>query len=252
MKQFLTNFDELTLFDSGLFGSYDFNQQEIAIGIDMPNIQTAGKRVQFRIEYFDINKQILAIPAYNINISNTLPKGIYRFSMLPPTTLPTNAGYLRYTIRNFYNTNQIIASCYAKVCKVPQKEGIRLKWLNNLGGFDFYIFNEFQSWNNKVEGRQSYNLYAERLGRVFNQSGVITIKTGASIHKKQIEGIRGLLNSRQVYLVDYNRTFQKYRDTEKFYPYVPVNILTDSIIFNELHNGHYAVEFEIGLGKQNI
>lgn len=252
MKDFLTNFDELTFFDSGLLSSFDYNQQELGIGIDMPNIFTAGKRVQFRIEFYDVNKQILPIPAYNINIANNLPKGIYRFAMYPTTGVPANADYLRYTIRNFYNTSQVIASKFAKVCKVPQNAGIRLKWLNNLGGFDFYIFTDLQVCGEKVENRQSYNLYAERVGRVFSQNGTITIKTGANIPKNKVEGIRGLINSRQVYLVDYDRRFQKYCDTERYYPYVPIGIITDSIVFNELHNGYYAVEFEFSLGKQNI
>lgn len=248
MKEFMTNFKQIKLFEPYL--------QSLSIVIDATSLNANNKSLVFTYEELDINKNAIAGRKFSTLLTRaTYADGIYHFCInnfgFPYPPFSNQTYFIRYTLENANNSANVVATKIAERCNVNiNSNNVQIVWRNNLGGLDYWNFKDYEI-ENKAEKAELFTTYAARNSRVYNKEASLRLKVFDVVSKEYIEGLASLANARLVWIEDAYNLFFKYRSLRQS-QYIEIVADSETLKIYENANGMYSFELEFVLTKNNV
>jgi len=195
---------------------------------------------EFAKKFFPLETGIMKIPASPF--SPFSPSG---------SLAPTGTKYITVSVEASTPSATVVVATKRVNLACPSPNCVPLRWLNNLGGWDFFCFDGLIEFSQNNEQKEAYR-YLARNPIVIEAPSAFLCKVACNenINDKNIAGIASLLTAREVYWFDNDNRMYRYRPL-KSYPFVPVRIKPNTVVISENRKGTYDVSFELTISEQN-
>jgi hypothetical protein len=244
-KQFMTYFEE-----AWAFSPYPSELNICLLGELFPN--TLPYQLYVSYKAYDTNGVFISEFSKNFFFLET---GIMKIPASPFTPFgnlaPTGTRYITVSIEASTPSATIIVAIKRVNLACASPNCVPIRWLNNLGGWDFFCFEGVIEFSQSNEQKEAYSYLARNPSVIESPSAFLCkVACNENINDKNIAGIASLFTAREIYWFDNDNRMYRYRPL-KSYPFVPVKIKPNTVLISENRKGTYDVNFELTISEQN-
>jgi hypothetical protein len=244
-KQFMTYFEE-----AWAFSPYPSELNICLLGELFPD--TLPYQLYVSYKAYNTNSVFISEFAKKFFFLET---GIMKISASPLTTFgnvaPTGTKYITVSIEASTPSATVEVAIKRVNLACASPNCVPLRWLNNLGGWDFFCFEGTVEFLQSNEHKEAYRYLARNPSVIESPSAFLCkVACNENINDKNIAGIASLFTAREIYWFDRDNRMYRYRPL-KSYPFVPVKIKPNTVLISENRKGTYDVSFELTISEQN-
>jgi len=219
----------------------------------LPNRQL-GTPGDYKVEkkYFDsagtlISTDIYNFPAVGVTTLFNYPVKINVSSDPTPAPDPDNRKTLRLDIMQDSDDKVIITPLICKYIAVSRQDcnTFYMRWLNSLGGWDYFLFENKIYEGDKVDSQGQYETYFDSISAITDFQNYVgkrttpVVRVGCDFVDENIaKGLRSLKSSPKVYW--YNQELSKW---------IGVLVDTGSFAYRTTRDNYSKVEFSVNLPR---